>query len=346
MIQVGIKNKIGLKNKKISGSETVNAPTSLAVTFNVNTISADLTWTNNAGASAVFEIYSNTNVAGAVLVATTAAGATSYSDTTCKQNASVIYSIRAKKGSKYSEYATASAIITPLCFKTNQSTLTTLTLNVLNITATKTVHIDWGDGTSNDYTGSASRTKNYSATGIYNVSISGDVNFITRLEHNTQPTSYGNLANWILPSACTRLSLSGCSFTGDLSAWVIPSTMTVLFLYSNGFTGKIPNLSIGAGGMDFRMYSNSLTGTNTTVFRAGMTVFNVKTQNVAFPTAETDKLYKAAADYYQVTAPTANCTYDTSGANMGQPTGGALNADIVRLKGYYTAAGFAATVTL
>lgn len=340
------KFNLGIGIDSVRGGGTVNAPTSLSVSFIVNTISADLTWTNNAGANAVFEIYSNTNAEGLILIATTASGATSYSDTSCKQNASVVYSIRAKKGSKYSDYATASAIITPLCFKTNQSTLTTLTLNVLNITATKTVHVDWGDGTSNDYTGSSARTKNYSVTGVYNIAFSGDVNFITRLEHNTQPASYGNLANWILPSACTRISLSGCSFTGDLSAWVIPSTMTVLFLYSNIFTGKIPNLSAGSGGLDFRMYSNSLTGTNTTAFRAGMTVFNVKTQNVAFPTAETDKLYKAAADYYQLTVPTANCTYDTSGANMGQPTGGALNIDIVRLKGYYTSAGFTATVTL
>jgi hypothetical protein len=75
-----------------------------------------------------------------------------------------------------------------------------------------------------------------------------------------------------------------------------------------------------------------------------MTVFNVGNQNVAFSTANVDKLLKALADWYQNNAPTANCTFTLSGANMGIPTGGASNADITRLVGYYTAAGKSATV--
>ena len=75
-----------------------------------------------------------------------------------------------------------------------------------------------------------------------------------------------------------------------------------------------------------------------------MAVFDISNQNVAFSTANIDKLLKAAADWYQVNAPTANCTYNLSGANMGIPTGGASNVDIVRLSGYYSAAGFAATI--
>ena len=66
---------------------------------------------------------------------TTAAGATSYIDTTCKQNASVVYRIRAKKGGAHSEYVTTSAINTPLCLKTDQSTLTTLLLSATNISS-------------------------------------------------------------------------------------------------------------------------------------------------------------------------------------------------------------------
>jgi hypothetical protein len=79
-----------------------------------------------------------------------------------------------------------------------------------------------------------------------------------------------------------------------------------------------------------------------------MTVFNISNQNVAFSTANIDKLLKAAADWYQVNAPTTNCTFNLSGANMGIPTDGVstTNVDIVRLIGYYSAAGFTATVTI
>ena len=87
-----------------------------------------------------------------------------------------------------------------------------------------------------------------------------------------------------------------------------------------------------------------MSSTNIITFRVGMTVFNISEQKVSFPTSEIDKLLKAAADWYQVNAPTANCTYNLSGTNMGIPTGGASNVDIVRLSGYYTSAGKTATI--
>jgi len=89
-----------------------------------------------------------------------------------------------------------------------------------------------------------------------------------------------------------------------------------------------------------------MSDSNTTVFRKAMTAFNVGSQNVIFPTANIDKLLKAAADWYQTNAPTANCTFTLSGANMGIPTGGASNADLVRLVGYYTTASKTATVLI
>ena len=74
-----------------------------------------------------------------------------------------------------------------------------------------------------------------------------------------------------------------------------------------------------------------------------MTVFNIATQKVAFSTANIDILLKNIADWYEVNAPTANCTFTMNGANMGIPTDGASNADILRTIGYYTAASKIAT---
>ena len=123
----------------------VPTPSALAASFDVPTISGQVSWTDNSGGSAQYEVYSSYNGNPYVFLGTTLAGDTSYIDTTCKQNASVVYRIRAKKGGTYSEYATTSALATPLCWKTNQSTLTTVVINALSIAAGKTVTVNWGD---------------------------------------------------------------------------------------------------------------------------------------------------------------------------------------------------------
>ncbi len=86
-----------------------------------------------------------------------------------------MYRIRAKKGGTYSEYVTTSVINTPLCWKTIQATRTNVVINTLNITAGKTVNIDWGDGTNANYTGNNTNiTKTYdaSAINVFNIKLS------------------------------------------------------------------------------------------------------------------------------------------------------------------------------
>lgn len=91
----------------------LNAPTGLVASFLTDVISGKLEWVDNEKGTSEYEIYSSTNGAKAVLIATTAAGATSYQDTACKQNASVQYRIRAKKGTVYSDYVTANKLSIP-----------------------------------------------------------------------------------------------------------------------------------------------------------------------------------------------------------------------------------------
>ncbi len=324
---------------------TPAVPSGLSASFTVNTISGDLAWTDNSGGTAQYEVYSSYNGNPYVFLGTTLAGATSYIDTTCKQNASVVYKIRAKRGSIYSDYVSASALATPLCWKTNQSTLTAVVINTLNIVTGYSVVVNWGDGTSNTYSGNNSViTKNYTITNNYNISISGDTNRITSLVYNGAGVSYGNLSNFMIPDNITTWRMYNTPFTGTPSLWVFPSSLNSLFIYGCSFTGSAPKISEGTGGLVYRAYSNSFSSTNTTIFRKGLSEYDIKNQNVVFPTTEIDKFFKAAADWYQVNAPTANCTYNLSGANMGIPTGGASNVDIVRLSGYYTASGKSATI--
>jgi hypothetical protein len=280
-----------------------------------------------------------------------------------------VYRIRAKKGGTYSEYATTSVINTPLCWKTDQSTLTAVVINVLNIAAGKTVTVNWGDGTSQAYTGNNSNiTKNYAETGQYNIWLSGDTDSIGILRHYSQSKSYGVISNWILPSTLTSFygfstQLSGdvsgwvlpstianfrvnsTQVSGDISNWVVPSTLGYFYVGSTQLSGSLPQITAHAtNAINYWASLAYMSDSNVTVFRKAMTNFDVSNQNVTFSTANIDKLLKAAADWYQVNAPTDNCTYNLSGANMGIPTDGVSNVDIVRLIGYYSAAGFAATI--
>ena len=143
----GIGIGIGLNRLRLVGG-SIDSPTNLTASFDIPSISGQVSWVDNSGGTAQYEIYSSYNGNPYVFLGTTLAGATSYIDTTCKQNASVVYRIRAKKGGTRSEYATTSAINTPLCLKTNQSTLTTVKINTLNIIS-ETVTVNWGDNTTN-----------------------------------------------------------------------------------------------------------------------------------------------------------------------------------------------------
>lgn len=382
---------LGMKSNFQGALLKLRSPTLFTSNFVVDTILGQLNWTDNLAGSAEYEVYSSTNAAPEVLLATTIAGATSFQDTTCKQNAIVLYRIRAKQVDKFSNFA-ATIIQTPLCWKTNQSSLGTVTINALNIVADKTVTVNWGDGSSQAYTGNnSSITKNYAAIGQYNVWLTGDTSYITSLMHYNQSKSYGLVTNWILHNLLETLHFGATGLTGVVTNWVLPATMTSLVMHLTGITGIITNWILPSSMISFSVNTTAVTGvvtnwvlpavmntflihitglsgslpqitagptnamnyqaricnisdSNTTIFREGMVTFDISAQKVAFPTVNIDKQLKSLADWYQVNAPTANCTINMSGANMGIPTGGSSNADLVRLVGYYTAVSKSCTV--
>lgn len=337
----GIGNIIGIPFRQ-GANLNHEPPTDFVSTFNVDTISADLSWTDTNGGVAQYEIFRATNGGAESLIFTTAKGATSYSDTGCKQNASVVYKVKTKGTNKE---ASASALVTPLCCKTDQSTLSTVTINTLNIQVGKTVTVNWGDGTSQAYTGNnSSITKNYAATGQYNISISGDVNSITILQFLGQFHITGDIGNWIIPTVLSTFNVRDTKMTGNITEWKFPSSISVIAFYNTDLTGAFPVIQSGNTTLLVRVYNSSLSDSLCTIFRPSMSEFDLSNQKIAFPTANIDKLLKSFADWYEVNAPTANCTFNLSGANMGIPTDGAANADITRLVGYYTAASKTATV--
>ena len=69
----GIGIGIGINNRRIIGKPA--APTGLSASFTVDTISGDLSWTDNTGGVAQYEIYSSYNGKSYVYLGTTTAGA-------------------------------------------------------------------------------------------------------------------------------------------------------------------------------------------------------------------------------------------------------------------------------
>jgi hypothetical protein len=211
-------------------------------------------------------------------------------------------------------------------------------------------------------------TKNYPIPGQYNVWLEGDVDYITDFNLNTKPSVYGNVSNYLLPSASITFRMYLLGITGSITNFIFPPNVATVRFDQSNISGNTSNLVISASvvaflinntlasgslpqivahatnAMNYNLSGCSFSDSNVTVFRKAMTIFNVGNQNVVFPTANIDKLLKALADWYQVNAPMTNCTFTLSGANMGIPTGGASNADITRLVGYYTTAGRTATV--
>lgn len=211
---------------KVVGVEyDISAPTiyfDLTAQFIIDTTLAQLDWLDRFNGTASYEIWSSINSAAYRLVGATAKGAITYNDITCKQGASMRYQIKAKVGGHYYGISSVETILTPLCVKVDMSTLTPIVIQQLKLMDLGgTVNINWGDGTDADYTyqvgSNLNITKNYAATGQYNISFSGNVSHIHTWEFFEEPKLYGDLTNWILPSYLSLWHFYSNSFTGDIS---------------------------------------------------------------------------------------------------------------------------------
>lgn len=330
---------------------------------------AALTWVDNTGGVAVYEVWESKNEGEYTLTTTTTSGATSYNDYTW-QNASINFKIRAKIDSWYSDYSEVINLSTPLVFKTNQSTLTNLLIANLTVSAGKTVNINWGDSTNNNYSGStANITKTYSSTqNPYYVKISGDLNSITNITINYQTILYGDLSKWIIPINLIGFQLQGL-FTGNISGWVMPSTLTYLSLNSSGFSGDISNWNIiNIGTFQFAAGANHVSGDlSNWHLKLGATQFYAPNQDfTGIPrghyknlsagigmyfnqnnctSTEIDNFLVDVNNYFTTNTPIQSSLFLLNGTGMGIPSATGLAAK-TGIEQKYIAAGFTATITV
>ena len=247
---------------------------------------AQIDFIDASGGIAQHEIYESKNAGAYTLVTTLAAGIVTYKNYTW-QNANMNFKIRAKVGSAYSDYCDILNVITPLVWKTDQSTLTQAIIQYL-VCWQGTINVNWGDGTSDNLTGYCGSgligVPPYAAVHDYSVpknpyfiTLSGDLDKMIGLGQYDQVGFYGDWSKWILPDAMTYLHPFFCNFSGNFPT-VIPSAMQIFNIAHNQFTGDISNLATPSTMFDFQIYDNKYICTNPAIWNN----FNNTIQHIQF----------------------------------------------------------------
>ncbi|HBF40538.1 MAG TPA: hypothetical protein DDW19_01795 [Anaerolineaceae bacterium] len=107
----------------------------------------------------------------------------------------------------------------------------TLTISALTVSAQVTV--DWGDGSTNDYTGSGTRTHIYSGAGTFTIKISNPLNITAlTLSDNKVTLNSADIAGMLnITSARFYLLKAGTFDSADVSAWRPTTFLPVLNAY-------------------------------------------------------------------------------------------------------------------
>jgi len=271
------------------------------------------------------------------------------------------------KGTSYStiQYGATS---TDFGFLTNQAgSNVNLIINTLNISAGKTVNINWGDGTNADYTGNNTNiTKTYSTLGQFIVKFTGDINSITSFTHKDQSRTYGDLSNIPLPASLTRFEIYTCAnITGDFSKWTLPAGLTGFYFGNNAkatgnpflnrfpvglitvnindsrLSGDLSSVLIpaqtGGTAYQFIAYNTNFTG----LFRGNFKnigTFNFQRSNCSI--GELDRFLAYVDNFFTGgVVPAVNAVYTLNGDGMDMPTGGLSNANLLSIASKYAAAG-------
>lgn len=233
-------------------------PTDLTVVWTNDYAKID--FTDNTGGLVGHEIWECIDGENYSLIHTLDPGVVTYNNYTW-QNATLRTKIRAV-GSEFSDVV---SIPTPLVFKTNQSTLRTVTFQIIGVTLGKTLTIDWGDGTTTNVTQAQTTnlTKNYSTQqNPYFIQLKGDTDWITYLDfYQSSVHSSGDISKWITPSKMIRMHLFQTGFTGSINALTIaPNQVYYHVGWNTVITGDITNWVFPATLSDFHIEGNDVSG--------------------------------------------------------------------------------------
>lgn len=290
----------------------------------------------------------------------------SYSDNGLTAYTGYYYRVRAYNGNVYCEAGNIVRVATSTDFgfcTNQQSSNVNLVIDNLIVSAGKSVTIDWGDGTSGNYSGTNTNiTHKYGSLGNFIVKFSGDVDFITRFGHKNQSRSYGDISNWKIPDSMTFFDLNAISnFTGNIDNWEFPNSCGLISLYNcRKLTGNPLKKNIPTSLYKLDVTLTNLRGDLSTVnLTTNMTYVSVKSANYfKFPrgnfknistfdfsknncsSSEIDA-FLAYLDFQftELNKPSSNAVYTINSDGMGAPTNGVNNANLVSIISKYQANG-------
>jgi hypothetical protein len=317
-------------------------PTNFAVVWGAAD-TATMTFDDESGGTAQHELYESLAGGAYTLVTTLGTGVETYANATW-MNASMSFKMRAKLGSKYSAYTDVVSLITPLVFRTNQSTPTNVQV-ALGVPLGKTVNINWGDGSNDDFSNYSYAIFTHNYGGVINpayIQISGDINSITRFSIPSQAKVIGSLSKWVFHTGITAaFELSGSGTTGDFTGKVLPANSTSINFSYSSFIGDLSGVSIPVGLNGNHILRNTpFTAPPRGDYRNTLAI-NCISCNMN--TAALQAWFDYLAAFFAVNTPTRNCAFNVSGVSNGIVADD--YASITAIRGYYTAAGKTATIT-
>jgi hypothetical protein len=342
----------------------IEKPTGFGVTWVDDYVQIDFTSEDEL---AQHQIYESLNGGDYELVHTIDAGVRAYNYYTW-QNANLNFKVRAKNVDDYSKFTDVINLKSPLVFKTDQTTLTTITIEAIKVDTDKTVYMDFGDGDGIDIIGRVTDiVKNYLIEGIYFITLSGDIDYLVDIEFHNNTTCFGDLTKWILPSELSVLHLYSNNFSGDVTGWVFPNKLNIFHIgFQPGMTGDITGKTLPSTFRDWHVEFTNLSGDPSSLFLPAGTYHN-KNIGCHFTTGARG-VFSHLYDYFYYNnnfsdseidfildyidnsftggvVPVRDCEYDFTGANMGTPSAAGL-ASIASIEGKYISAGFTATITV
>jgi len=297
-----------------------NPPLNLAVVW-VDDY-AQMTW-DISDTRGQYEIWQELNGGGYELVATTAEGASSYNNYTW-QNASMNFKVRGIGGGVYSEFTDVVNLVTPLVFKSDQTTPGTLNFEAylgFNLVAGKTVNVNWDDGTNNDYTLNTNPTHTYTEGGIYYVKMTGDLNSIKYY----------------------MLGGLGIKAFGDVSKWILSPVLIGFRVYNTNISGNCNAMELPATCKQFYVGGSLISGLPRGVYTAIDSTTGFDTRACPVKWDEMDAWLKYVLVYLTAHPPTVNARYQIGGCTSAQTI--STNTDIAGIVACYTGAGKTCTFT-
>jgi len=113
--------------------------------------------------------------------------------------------------------------------------------------SSKSVKLNWGDGTSETVVGQDStlitKTSAYAGVGTYYFSVTGDALDLTYIDISAQAFVSGDVSGWSALTNLTHLYCSSTSVSGDVSSWSALTNLTYLYCNFTSVSGDVSGWS-------------------------------------------------------------------------------------------------------